>query len=409
MTENRRLLKWVSMRGSDDFASLEPSRRGTLTASRKAQLARRVHKGVPDAIRGVVWQALSGARSWAVPDYHGLRARATVEPPTEELDPAVVDQIELDLNRTFPSHVLWLPPRPTVLDGGDTPIGGPGGSVRTDSAVDEPFEVVEADTADLAREMAAELAAEEEEEEEWDSVSDLRAPSDLSCTSSSAVSSFSGIEARMESLAVDLAASAEAPSPGVELLRTLLRMYALHDPEVCYCQSMNFVAATLLIYTTPVVAFRIFAHLLGPLGFRRMYLPGLPLLMECFEELQLQMDQKLPRLARHLQRHNVHPSLFATQWFMTFGSDQFPFAMALRLLDLVFYERSLEPLFRLSLALLQKRQRALVAIRDPCALMSALRQLPSDVGDLDGLFAKLVGQRIKLSRELLRGAGGKAG
>jgi hypothetical protein len=269
--------------------------------------------------------------------------------------------------------------------------------------LDEPAEDEARDM--LARQMMASLADEEEEGEESEgrrpsqSVRDL---SETSAASSSLVSSFSSgvVEGMVSEFG---SGGVGAAPPGVDLLRTLLRMYALHDSEVLYCQSMNFVAGTLLMYMTPEVAFRTFAHLLGPLGFRRMYLPGLPLLMGCLDELQLQMDKQLPKLAAHLRRHGVHPSLFATQWFMTFGLDQFPFAMGLRLLDLVFYEASLSPLFRLSLALLRLRQRQLVAIRDPSELMRALRQLPAAIDDVDGFFTKHVpAQKLKLPRELVR-------
>jgi hypothetical protein len=486
LKENRRLLKWVSMRGSDDFASLSPERRGALGASRRAQLERRVHKGIPDAIRGVVWQTLSGARTWTVPDYHELRAQAMAEPPPDELDPAIVDQIELDLNRTFPSHFLWLPTKPRAVlgatlraigtgrgaGGGSTGVGGgsagagggeaaapvaeagagsaapavvggasapvinsgvrtveeagagevEGGSLAAEVSMDEPFEMVELEEpaddyakTSLARQMMASLADGDDDDESegleaGPSRSHSRAASEVSGASSSLVSSFSS--GMVEGMLSELGSGAGgATPPGVDLLRTLLRMYALHDSEVLYCQSMNFVAGTLLMYMTPEVAFRTFAHLLGPLGFRRMYLPGLPLLMGCLDELQLQMDKQLPKLAAHLRRHGVHPSLFATQWFMTFGLDQFPFAMGVRLLDLVFYEGSLSPLFRLALALLRRRHRQLVAIRDPSELMRALRQLPAAIDDVDGFFTKDVpAQKLKLSRELLRApSAGEAG
>lgn len=178
-------------------------------------------------------------------------------------------------------------------------------------------------------------------------------------------------------------------------------MYAVLDPEAAYCQSMNFVCGTLLMYAPPEVAFRVFAHLMGPLGFRRMYLPGLPLLMDCLDELGEQLARQLPRLDRHLQTFGVGPSLFATQWFMTFGLDQFPFGMALRLLDLLFYERTVMPLFRLALALLKKRQRALLAIRDSTEMMTALRRLPLDISDdkIEAFFSRdVAAQKPKLSR-----------
>jgi len=108
--ENRRLVKWAAMRGSDEYAALSPERRGSLSAARAAQLERRVYKGVPDAVRGLVWQALGGSQGWEGHRYHELRTQALSD--SSGLDPAVVDQIELDLHRTFPTNVLWLPPRP---------------------------------------------------------------------------------------------------------------------------------------------------------------------------------------------------------------------------------------------------------------------------------------------------------
>lgn len=430
LTENRRLLKWMAMRGSDDFASLDPSRRGSLSSGWRAQLQRRVHKGIPDPLRGRLWRVLSGANLWSVSGYDELRAGAMAEPP-RGLDLAFLDQIELDLNRTFPYHVLYMPPRPSVFEAAaaDGPAcnrtaesadAGGGAEGCSEAGSEEPFEVVDVEESEMASlslapaSSCASLSARSEA-----SAARCEASASASTASSSATSSWGDTA---HGATVDLAATTavayttaagaaragagpgcELFSPGVDLLRTLLRMYALHDPAVSYCQSLNFVAGTLLIYMSPPDAFCAFAHLMGPLGLRGLYLPGLPLLLECLDELDRQLVLQLPRLSRHLLAHGVEPSLYATSWFMTCGLDQFPFAMAVRTLDLVFYERSLAPLFRLALSLLARRQRQLIATRDSSALMSALRALPGTVTDIDAFFAtEVAAQPVTLPKALLQ-------
>lgn len=110
----------------------------------------------------------------------------------------------------------------------------------------------------------------------------------------------------------------------------------------------------------------------------------------------MQTKRLLPKLHAHFQKHGIEPSLFATQWFMTFGLDRcFPFAMGVRLLDLIFFERSLRrarastplvhaplpsgrpcrsrtyprpapgrPVFRVAIAMLQHQQHALLQLDD---------------------------------------------
>jgi hypothetical protein len=66
---------------------------------------------------------------------------------------------------------------------------------------------------------------------------------------------------------------------------------------------------------------------------------------------------------------------------MTLGLDCrcFPFPLAVRVLDLVFFERSPAPLFRVVMALLKRNARHLLAIDETTALMEALRDLPHKV------------------------------
>ena len=68
---------------------------------RKAKLKRRVRKGIPDALRGIVWYNLSGAESYkrSYPDLNDIN--------TNDLNELVIDEIERDIDRTFPRHFLF--------------------------------------------------------------------------------------------------------------------------------------------------------------------------------------------------------------------------------------------------------------------------------------------------------------
>ena len=117
--ESTRVRKWLAM-----LRDWEGTR-----SSSAALLKRRVRKGVPDCLRGVVWPLLSGgaARRRAAPA--GEYARLT------RLAPSRADAlcISLDLPRTYPNHVLFASP-PTVNNGGSddgtpTPVA-PGGDAE---------------------------------------------------------------------------------------------------------------------------------------------------------------------------------------------------------------------------------------------------------------------------------------
>jgi len=95
--EKARLKKWRHMVGAggvdwQEYLNKHP-----------AKVKRRIRKGIPDALRGLVWQLLSGGRSLLLENegvYHELM-----------LYKSGMEKIELeivrDLNRTYPSHVYF--------------------------------------------------------------------------------------------------------------------------------------------------------------------------------------------------------------------------------------------------------------------------------------------------------------
>ena len=99
---------------------------------------------------------------------------------------------------------------------------------------------------------------------------------------------------------------------GLQMLRCVLRSYALLDSEVLYVQAMNYVVGALLMYQTEEVAFWTFTQLMWGVGLRRCFLQGLPLVMSCLdalgEEIQRQVTASAALPAGPPARH-VLPGL----------------------------------------------------------------------------------------------------
>jgi TBC1 domain family member 10 len=90
--ENARIDKWRHML----------SKWGYFVRNRYGLVQSRVHKGVPDALRGVVWPVLSGGDVLA--RRHPSRYRRLLLVAPREDDVAVMNR---DLNRTFPRHIQF--------------------------------------------------------------------------------------------------------------------------------------------------------------------------------------------------------------------------------------------------------------------------------------------------------------
>lgn len=100
-------------------------------------------------------------------------------------------------------------------------------------------------------------------------------------------------------------------SMGQERLFNVLRAYSIYNPEVGYCQGMGFLAGLLLFY----------------------------------------MDDE--------ESNNVGPTMYASQWFMTIFSYNFPFEVVVRIWDIFLYEGK-KTLFQVALAVLESQQDGLM-------------------------------------------------
>lgn len=261
--ENQRTQKWRNVL----------SKWHSFTTKQRDVLKRRLRKGIPEAMRGMVWTRLVGAdaKRAANPDlYAALLKRSYTS--TDE----ILDVIERDIPRTLPLHAMFAEP------------GGLG--------------------------QAA--------------------------------------------------------------LFRVLRAYAMYDKKVGYCQGMGFITALFLIYMPEEDAFFMLLsvlqyepHMLGGL-----YEPGMPKVGEVHYQFQGLVAKKLPKLNKHLTAQGLHPTIYASQWFISLFTYNFPCAFSTRVWDSFLLEGWKVP-FRVALALLKVARADLLKL-DFENIMHYFRALP---------------------------------
>lgn len=124
---------------------------------------------------------------------------------------------------------------------------------------------------------------------------------------------------------------------GVQSLRSILRAYAKHVPEIGYCQGMSSIAAVFLMNATDEEeAFLMMVQFMSRFQYTRIFAPGFPLMLQWIDELKPLIAHYMPELNAHLGTENVPLELYADKWLITALSHNFPHRHLLRVWDLMF-------------------------------------------------------------------------
>jgi hypothetical protein len=156
--------------------------------------------------------------------------------------------------------------------------------------------------------------------------------------------------------------SLRIPESTLESLGRVLNGYANLNPEVGYCQGMNFLAGLILRVVSPSggyialeeeeEVFWLFVCLMDYDSLRDFYRDGFPLLMKytiAFYEL---MRIEVPDLFSHFEKEGVSPSLFLHQWYLSLFVNCLPFPTVLILWDSIVAD-GLPVILSLSISLLK--------------------------------------------------------
>lgn len=175
-------------------------------------------------------------------------------------------------------------------------------------------------------------------------------------------------------------------SDGTNCLRRVLCAYAVHHPEVGYCQSLNFVAGLMLLFMGEEEAFWLLAtvveDLLPPDYFTRSMFGA----HVDQSVLAFIVRSRLPKLHKTLELAQLDLRLISLQWCLCIFVNTLPPESALRIWD-IFLNEGVKTLFRVSLALLKLNERTLTAATDSSGLFSQMVGIGRDMHDCDRLIA----------------------
>ena len=190
--------------------------------------------------------------------------------------------------------------------------------------------------------------------------------------------------------------------PLLSSLRHVLRAYALHNPRIGYCQSLNFLAGLLLLFLSEEKAFWML-HIITT-----VYLPGThELSLEGTNVdlwiLMVALKSSLPHIWTKVGSAGgsggdidgsarLPPiSLCTTSWFMSLFIGTLPIETVLRVWDMIFYEGS-RTLFRVALTIFKLGEQRIKDVSDPMELFQAVQSLPRGMLDA-GAFVATVCRR----------------
>mmetsp|Transcript_17403 Transcript_17403/g.52526 ORF Transcript_17403/g.52526 Transcript_17403/m.52526 type:complete len:619 (+) Transcript_17403:32-1888(+) len=146
-----------------------------------------------------------------------------------------------------------------------------------------------------------------------------------------------------------------------ELLK-VLRAIAAAEPDVGYCQGMNFVAATLLIHVgTARDAFWMLLALIESYHFQHVFAPGVPLLPLRIFQFSGVVREHLPRLWRHLKEESFSLDIFAHQCVLTLFAYSIEPDFLAHVYD-VFFMVGWKAVFRIGLGLLASMEGRLLGM-----------------------------------------------
>lgn len=163
-------------------------------------------------------------------------------------------------------------------------------------------------------------------------------------------------------------------------LRNVLYTYSFYNTGIGYCQSMNFVAAILLLHMSEERAFWTLDVML------RDYLPndlydvtmnGLKCEVHVLSDLTM---ERAPKIAKHLQKLDVNFLLFTTQWFLCLFLTCLPFETVFRIWDAFFLE-GYKILFRVSISLLNLMEKEILACTNMGEVLKLLTNQPRELFD----------------------------
>ena len=104
-----------------------------------------------------------------------------------------------------------------------------------------------------------------------------------------------------------------------ETLKNILKTYAIVNPDLNYCQGMNFIAGFLYLSMEKQesLAFAVMREVIERFAMTQLFNTELPMLKLMFYQLDRLISINLPDLHNHFKDENINSSYFSSPFFIT--------------------------------------------------------------------------------------------
>eukprot|EP01127_Copromyxa_protea_P021007 TRINITY_DN7117_c0_g1_i2.p1 TRINITY_DN7117_c0_g1~~TRINITY_DN7117_c0_g1_i2.p1 ORF type:complete len:958 (+),score=170.30 TRINITY_DN7117_c0_g1_i2:287-2875(+) len=158
-------------------------------------------------------------------------------------------------------------------------------------------------------------------------------------------------------------------SEGISKLRRVLHAFAAHNPEIGYCQSMNIIVASLLLFVGEEEAFYLLCSIIQKVpDYYEKNMLGSIVDINLFGQL---IERHLNPVWLNLKKSRVEISLIALPWFLTLFIGYVPWEVSLRILD-CFLSEGPNILLQVGLAVLKIHSEDLLKASDIVSVTGVL-------------------------------------
>lgn len=159
---------------------------------------------------------------------------------------------------------------------------------------------------------------------------------------------------------------------GLRSLRKVLSSYALRNPNIGYCQSMNFICALILFHMSEERAFWVFAALIEDILPSDYYSPQM--IGGRVDQLVFQscLAWKIPHVQAALKSSNTGLEPVIAPWILCLFINTLPLYTVCRLWDCLFWEGNII-IFRAALACMKLRSEEICSNPETFSIYEALR------------------------------------
>jgi len=172
---------------------------------------------------------------------------------------------------------------------------------------------------------------------------------------------------------------------GELILRRILQAFALHNPEIGYCQSLNFIVGMMIIFMQEEDAFWLFVTVIEQLLPKDYYTKSMVGTYVDQFVLSHIIKKFLPRIHSTFESNSLQLPLITVQWFMCIFVNTLRPEVTLRIWD-IFLNEGNKVLFRIAAALFKLNESKLLHVKDASDLFNVLRTIGKDIMDADILI-----------------------